>query len=256
MGIRNGCRSACRAGVAAVIFALSSPVLAKAQTVVSTPSPIEGVYGLLSRALVPFTIGQTFIAPTGVTALTGFSLFLGYTPYTFPDDRDLTFRAYISRWDAGAPTGALWESASQLGETVADDAMDFPLVRRDFNVGTPFSLIAGEQYVVFLSTLVADPFDPLSGIPAAQNVGLALGNPYGGGEMVTSVAGSFSELAVSDAWLAAPDEDLSFELRFLDDRREDTPNTPVPEPSSSSLIALALLVGLVSRSRRSMRAES
>lgn len=232
----------CRIATAGLLT-VALPAFSEAQTTVSTVAAWDGLSSapLLGRDAMPSTVGQTFTAPTGVDALTGFSLFLGYAPFFGFNDTDLRFYAYVFGWGTTGPTTELWRSALQAGES------DLALAERDFTTAI-IPVTAGQQYVVFLSSLEADPFDPgtdcfstpLLPCPAYQNVGLIDGDAYAGGSLVQSVAGSFDELTDAGAWLVDQNGDLAVTFRFRNSGTVAPPTTPVPEPAAPSLIAVAL----------------
>jgi hypothetical protein len=243
-----------RCRLAAVgLYLMALPVSAAAQHNISTVSAWDGTTSapILGRDVTPATVGQTFTAPTGVDALTGFSLFLGYAPLFGVNDLDLRFYAYVFGWGTTGPTTELWRSALQVGET------DVLLAERSFSTAI-IPVTAGQQYVVFLSTLEADPFDPLSSCisdpllpcPAYQNIGFVEADVYGGGSLVQSLAGSFDELTASDAWLIDPNGDLAVTLQFRNTGAGTPPGTSVPEPPTLSLLAAALVVIAARRHRR------
>lgn len=252
----ESCRSAVTRSVRNVLLltsltAIGTSAQAQTHTTIATTSSWDGVSNapLLSRDFSSSIIGQTFQAPSGVTALSGLSFFLGYAPFFYPNDLDLQFYAYVYGWNGIAPTSQLWRSSVQNGET------DIPLVQR--GLSTPISVVAGDQYVVLLSTLESDPFDPVNNCfvdpfakcPAFQNVGVTGSNAYSGGDLIQGFATSWNDFG-NVQWAIESNADLAFSLQF------DSPAVNViPEPGSLQLISLGLAIGCVFVRRRVRRVQ-
>ncbi len=235
-------RSIRRAAVAAAISLLTAPPLL-AQHTISTTGAWDGsaALPLLSRDFTSMSVGQTFTTPNDVVALNALTVFLGYTPFAFPNDLDLRFHAYVFGWNGTRVTDVLWRSPLQFGAT------DLTLETRAFAVGG-VPMIGGAQYAFLLSTLEADPFDAsgafVTAFPAYQNVGVVDADSYSGGLLIQSTETNWASL-LTGLWLAEPGADLAFTLQF-----ELAPPATVPEPSTGLLLVAAVSVLLAARVRR------
>ncbi|MCU0649788.1 MAG: hypothetical protein MUF00_17490, partial [Gemmatimonadaceae bacterium] len=174
------------------------------------------------------------------TALSALTLFLGYSPFFFPNDLDLRFHAYVFGWSGTAVTDLLWRSPLALGAT------DLSLETRTFSTGA-LPMTAGAQYAFVLSTVEADPFDASSAFvtsfPAYQNVGVVDADVYSGGVLIQSTEADWSSLRAGP-WLTEAGADLAFALEF-----RLSPPVTVPEPSTGWLLPVAVCALLAMKSR-------
>lgn len=160
-------------------------------TTVGTTGHWNGVDGDAFGGL-PTTVGQTFVAPAGVTNLKSLAFFVD-------DTAPMTFEAFIMAWDGTAATGPVLFQSGTLTTTDNGGAGGF----ERFNVvisGTP--VVPGANYVAFLVASAG-----------AGSVGVTGGlgdDPYADGGLV------FQDSAVSpwDTFLASLGVNLAFELVF------------------------------------------
>lgn len=223
----------------------------QAQSRITTTGSWDGISNapLLSRDFTSSTVGQTFLVPNGMTTLAGLSFFLGYAPFYFPTDLDFKVYAYVYGWNGAAPTTQLWRSSLQNGES------DVPIVQRDVTTSIPVT--AGDKYVLFLSALESDPFDPFDNCftdpvakcPAYQNLGITSSNAYNAGELVQAYANSWGELQAAQ-WAVDAEADLAFNFHFDATPIVDPPVTVIPEPQTVKLVGLGLSLAIILLRRR------
>jgi hypothetical protein len=178
------------------------------------------------------TFGQTFTAPASANALTSFSFNLQHD-FGGP----VNFAAYVMQWDGtGASDPVLYQSEKQT--LLPSDTGFRPFT---FTMNTP--VVAGKQYVAFLSTLSF-----LDGKFGGMDLGIVMTNPYAGGQFVAITNGSTNILGVKSTWnTAASMDDAAFTASFT-----SGPPSTAPEPGSVTLLCLGAL-GIAGHSWRKRR---
>jgi hypothetical protein len=209
-------------------------------TVLNYSGPITTAIGAFGySATIPeisTTYGQT-ITVGSQHVLNNFSLYLDQNP-----DRTMNLRGYVAGWDGGKATSILYTSPT-VGVEAGSGIHEFK-----FNTGH-LNLAFGEQYVFFLS--VAD-------LGPQQYAAYAMPSPgevYDGGSFVyyySNFVGApdrnnlnLAELMTNN-WYSAIDPIV----RFPDAAFKATFSNDVPEPSSISLIVLAIAGFAFARRRK------
>ncbi len=201
-----------------------------AQTTIGSPGGSN--IGPFGGAPFNRTLGQTFTTPTD-NRLDRFSFFVGGQPTT------INFRAYVigftidfrGFWVATSATPLF--ASSVLSVTTNGESLS----RIDVSTGG-LSLVAGQQYGAFLSTL-----DVVNSSTTGIIFSKSLGSQYSGGELVR-FNGATPEWN-SQFWPGSQGEDLEFEMVF----GRAGPQAVVPEPSTYALM-LTGFAGLAMLRRR------
>lgn len=208
-------------------------------TVLDYSGPITlgiGAFGYsASTPEISTTYGQT-ITVGSQHVLNNFSLYLYKNP-----DRTMNLRGYVAGWDGGKATSILYTSPT-VGIEAGSDIQEFK-----FNTGR-LNLATGKQYVLFLS--VAD-------LGPQQYAAYSMPSPgevYDGGSFVyyySNFVGAPDRNNLNLAELTRNNwySEIDPIVRFPDAAFKATFSNGVPEPSSISLICLAI-TGLAFARRR------
>ena len=210
----------------ALAIAFVAPMAVGAQVIDTRTGGVPGGWLALGGTASGFgqsLVGQTFVAPFGVSSLESFSFFLQRGPSnvyaSFPAyQNDFTFRGFVSEFVNGAPFGNLLFT-SVLHTRLANETPDVDSPETFFTDG--LKVTPGMTYIAYL---VPNP----SGQNGGRSVRWRDGDPYGGGTLYNG--GSFSNL------------DAEFVATFV--------VTPEPSTFVLSLTGLLALAHFARRRRR------
>ncbi len=147
------------------------------------------------------TIGQTFVAPAGVTQLDAFTFFL--------NDRmnsdAVEFEAFLMEWDGSRATGPVLFQSANLTTTNNRGRGGM----EEFGIPTGgVPVTPGTSYIAFLS--VSNLFD---GEPGSASLGAVTGGAFAAGEIQFQNNGADFSLLTTADWTPLAG-DLAFELYF------------------------------------------
>jgi len=182
-----------------------------------------GSWGVTDTA----TFGQTVTVPVGDITLKSFSFQLGGSDPAFGDidGGPIDYKAFVYLWDGSEASGpALFDSGLQTftPPPASSPASGFTAVTFTPNI----NVVAGQQYVMFLSTAGLQSGRPDSTIEWAAD----LSGPYADGDFVFLNNTDDPSLWTTAGWSSFGGPDLAFSAEFA------APASTVPEPGSIFLI--------------------
>lgn len=159
------------------------------------------------------SIGQSITVPTGVTTLDTFS-------FQVASAASINYQAYIFHWAPAVRQisgGVVWRSG--ILNTAAATTSGFTT----FSFAPEVEVVPGAEYALFLTTDNVPP----TGSGARATVGSVFGNPYPGGNVISSYAPTFLDLAGT----------VTF----------STKGNAIPEPGTLTLLALGIVGSIAAR---------